>query len=138
MTEEGKFVSVPDFKRYAMDEDYRALENFIATNPKDFKSKDNPNPEGKYLFSISAARELVKDWHAKQQPAETIGTAKEDSPGEVVLEFAKTKQVFNKRSIMVVDEQWERLQAVYDKYPYVEKAYVLQAVLDKVLTLMGV
>lgn len=37
------------------------------------------------------------------------------------MAFAEEKQDFPKRSLLITNEHWERLQKVYDKYPVMGK-----------------
>lgn len=51
-----------------------------------------------------------------------ITLEEEQQPVEAVkLAFAEEKQDFPKRSLLITNEHWERLQKVYDKYPVMGK-----------------
>lgn len=61
-------------------------------------------------------------------------TTKEKPP----LKFVVGKHAFTKRSVMMTEDHWHRLQKLYDMYPIINKHHVFQALLEDALSRLGV
>lgn len=134
MAQDGKFISIEDFRANAKEEDYEALENFYYTGTKNFPTKAEPKPECRFQFSSTAAKKELDEWRQRKEQ-----DAIEEKLAEAVkLTFTEEKQDFQKHSLLITNAHWERLQALYDKYPVMGKQYVLHAFLEYALTRLGV
>lgn len=140
MTEDGKFVSVPDFRENATDEDYRELWNLYQSGTRNFPTKAEPKPDCRFQFSATAAKNLLDERkQEKRANGQWESIMKEHIIGEPVgLKFSEVKLEFTKRSMQMTANQWNRLQKVFDMYPITNKNYVLHAVLEYALTQLGV
>lgn len=143
MTEEGRFLSIKDFRMRATEEDFMALWNYYQEKrEKGFKSQDNPEPDGPYLFSASAARQELKKWQEQRKAAQEQQAAPEPEQWQATaapvkeeseLKIRYGKKGFSKRSVLIANDNWDMLQEVCDKYEGVCKHYVLDALLAEVL-----
>lgn len=134
MTQDGKFLSIEDFRANATEADYEELWNFYQSGTKNFPTTKEPKPECRFQFSDGSARKELDKWRKRKEQA-----ALEQQPVEAVkLTFAEEKQDFRKHSLLITEEQWNRLQKVYDQYPVMGKQYVLHAFLEYALTRLGV
>lgn len=118
----GKFESIEDFRKNATEKDYEDLMEFYQSGVKNFPTEKEPKPNCKYQFSSSAAKGELDKWaKAKAKAAEE-------------LKFDDRKKEFEKHSFEVTKDQWERLQKVYDRYASRSKKYVLNALLEEVIS----
>lgn len=133
MTQDGKFVSVEDFRANAAEADYEELWNLYQLGTKNFPRGKEPGEEYRFLFSATSAKKLLDEWRQRKEQADL------KQPVEAVkLTFAEEKQEFQKRSLLLTEEHWERLQKIFNKYPTRGKQYVLHAFLEYALTRLGV
>lgn len=139
MTEDGKFVSKQDFAENATEKDYMDLWNTYKSKGGSmlFPTKKDPRPDFKYQFGATSAKELLDKWQ-EQKAAKEQPTLEGQPVQKVKLTFTEEKQDFRKHSLLITEEQWNRLQALYDKYPVMGKQYVLHAFLEYSLTRLGV
>lgn len=132
MTQDGKFLSIEDFRANATGADYEELWNFYQSGTKNFPTTKEPKPECRFQFSSTAAKKELDEW--RQRKKDVL-----EQPIEAVkLTFTEKKQDFRKHSLLITEEQWNRLQKVYDQYPVMGKQYVLHAFLEYSLTRLGV
>lgn len=133
MTENGQFVSVLDFRVNAKESDYQELWNFYQSGTRNFPTKKGPKPECRFQFGATSAKELLTEWiQGKEQNQEPV-RPKNDTTGEKSTPlFDDTKKEFAKRSVMMTDANWDRLQKIYDKYASRSKHYVLDALLEEI------
>lgn len=118
---DGRFVSIEDFRKNAKESDFEELWNLYQSGVKNFPTKEEPKPECKFQFSASAAKGELDKWMEE----------KESSSKELKIDGHKKE--FEKHSIEVTHEQWEKLQAIYDRYSDRKKQYVLHALLEETL-----
>ena len=118
---DGKFVSIEDFRKNAVESDFEELWNLYQSGVKNFPTTAEPKPECRFQFSASAAKGELDKWMEEKE-----NTSKE-------LKIDGSKKVFEKHSIEVTKEQWEKLQSIYDRYSDRKKQYVLHALLEEIL-----
>ena len=120
--ENGKFVSIEDFRKNATDNDYEELWNLYQSGVKNFPTKAEPKPNCRFQFSSSAAKEVLDKWMEE----------KEVLSKQLIID--DHKKVFEKHSIEVTKDQWDRLQTIYDQYASRSKKYVLNALLEEIIS----
>lgn len=121
---DGKFTSKADFEETATTQDYIELQAFYNAGTNQFPTKDSPKPDCKYQFSATSALVLLRDYGLKGQQQDLI--------------FTEIKKDFTKKSIAITSDNWDRLQTLYDRYPTRDSRYVLDRLLDEILTKYGV
>lgn len=137
MTPEGKFVSIEDFRENATEEDCQELYNMVRTSGSSrmFKSEKNPSPDHRFQFSYSSAKKEADKWHeSRKQDTAQPAPAKEEPTTAVVPKFDDERKTFAKRSVMVTDDHWNRLQKIFDKHASRSKHYVLHALLEEIIS----
>lgn len=143
MTDDGRFLSIKDFRENATEEDYAAMWNYLQEKGEaGFKSQDNPEPAGPYLFSASAARQELKKWQEQRKAAQEQQAATELEQRQATapvkeeseLKIRYGKKGFSKRSVLIANDNWDLLQEVCGKYEGANKHYVLDALLSEILT----
>lgn len=135
MTENGQFLSVPDFRENATEEDYQELYNFYQTGTKNFPTRKEPKPDCRFQFGATSAKELLTKWIQKKGPSqeESHEPVRQDAAGDNATPmFDDAKKDFTKRSVLMTDANWDRLQAIYDRYASRSKHYVLDALLTEI------
>lgn len=140
MTEDGKFVSVPDFRANAREEDYEELWNLYQQGTRNFPKKGERSPDSRFQFSASAAKVLLDDWQQRRGTdirGNNLGVQEGVPVGGLIssmpLKISEVKLDFEKHSLLLTEEHWQRLQAVFDRYPTRGKNYVLHAVMERAL-----
>lgn len=154
MTTDGKFESIEDFSKNATMDDAMELFKFYCKYLKGtvkFPTKEEPNPKCRFQFLASEAKqemhkvkfdvagktlgdvvEILEEYLAEKTLLQS--TTKEKPP----LKFVEGRQDFTKRSVMMTDDHWHRLQKLYNMYPIMNKHYVFQALLEDALSRLGV
>lgn len=154
MTTDGKFESIEDFSKNATWDDILELFEFYCKYLKGtvkFPTKEEPNPKCRFQFLASEAKqemhkiklntegntigdaiEILEEIVAKKKLFQS--TTKEKPP----LKFVEGRHAFTKRSVMMTEDHWHRLQKLYDMYPIMNKHYVFQALLEDALSRLGV
>lgn len=120
--ENGKFVSIEDFRQNAQESDYEELWNLYQSGTKNFPTKAEPKPDCRFQFSATAAKDALDRWMEEKKGA----TRK--------LQIDDHKKEFEKHSIEVTKDQWDRLQTIYDQYASRSKKYVLNALLEEIIS----
>lgn len=118
---DGRFVSIDDFRKNATELDYEELWNLYQCGVKNFPTAAEPKPDCRFQFSASAAKGELDKWMEEKE-----STSKE-------LKIDGSKKAFEKHSIEITHEQWEKLQAIYDRYSDRKKQYILHALLEEIL-----
>lgn len=153
MTTDGKFESIEDFSKnatwYDILELFRFYRKYLEGTVK-FPTKEEPNPKCRFQFLASEAKQemhklkLDEKGHTVGDAIEILeeiaarkkllqSTTKEKPP----LKFVVGKHAFTKRSVMMTEDHWHRLQKLYDMYPTINKHYVFQALLEDALSRLG-
>ena len=156
MTSDGKFTSIEDFHENATKNDAMELFEFYCNyliGGEKFPTKEEPNPKCRFQFLASEAKQEMHKVKISDVEGKTLGDAVEILEKKLVekapllesttkekppLKFVEERQKFTKRSVMMTEDHWHRLQKLYDMYPTMSKHYVLQAFLEDALSRLGV
>ena len=145
MTTSRKFTSIEDFSLNATLDDVVELFDFYLeylAETNNFPSPKEPKPDCKYQFSAAEAKQELDKWTYNGHPL--VSTVGKKHPLVFAIEqkqplkFVEKKQKFTKRSVMMTEDHWHRLQKLYDMYPTMSKHYVFQALLEDALSRLGV
>lgn len=148
---DGIFESREDFRIHSTTEDVMELFEFYIKYRKGleyFPTKKEPNPECRFQFSADEARQVLSEFYLSDEEGfilmgaiyfiEDILFIDSNTKKNPHLKFLEKKQKFTKRSVMMTEDHWHRLQKLYDMYPTMNKHYVFQAFLEDAFARLGV
>lgn len=119
---DGEFKpKYPEVKTY-----YEGKERTTAIKYVEEKGKYEYMPHGVLVAKGATIRELNEAY--EKVKAEEAKVTNEDE-----LKIDGSKKVFEKHSIEVTEEHWDKLQAIYGRYSDRKKQYVLHALLEEIL-----
>lgn len=126
----AKFDSVADFRSKATQQDYEALKTSYTGR----KSTEWDSLSDVYGFSRSSALKLLREKNLIG-PGDLKRTvsSKKKTKQSVELNVQHKSLKTKLRPMRMTDETWNKLQQLLDKYGYISRDNVLDALLNEVL-----
>lgn len=126
----AKFDSVADFRSKATQQDYEALKTSYTGR----KSTEWDSLSDVYGFSRSSALKLLREKNLIG-PGDLKRTvsSKKKTKQSVELDVQHKSLKTKLRPMRMTDETWNKLQQLLDKYGYISRDNVLDALLNEVL-----
>lgn len=145
MTNDGKFVTIEDFRENATWDDYVELFEFYLKYLKGtekFPTKEEPRPECFFQFSAAEAMQELDECELEYgctfgniaAIVERVLSRESATKEKVHFIIGKGKYEFIKQSVMMTEDHWNRLQRIYDQYSPINKYFVLNGLLEEIIS----